>query len=96
MVYSVAEAAELLGVSRSTAYELVARGELATVRIGRRRMVTRPMLTELLGMEPPLPFELDELRSLPAPEPTPLRPARAAGRRETADPGQPSLAFRAG
>ena len=39
LVYSVTESAELLGISRSTAYELVARGELATVRIGRRRMV---------------------------------------------------------
>jgi len=61
LVYTVAEAAELLGIGRSTAYELVARGELPTVRIGRRLVVTRPALIELVGVEPPLPYELDTL-----------------------------------
>ncbi len=71
MVYSIAEAAQLLGIGRSTAYDLVARGELATVRIGGRSVVTRPTLASLLGVEPPLPGQLEELR------PTPL--ATAAG-----------------
>ena len=62
LVYSVTEAAELLGISRSTAYELVTRGELPTVRLGRRLIVTRPALTALLGVEPPLPCDLDHHR----------------------------------
>lgn len=64
LVYSVTEAAELLGISRSTAYELVSRGELPTVRLGRRLIVTRPALTALLGVEPPLPGDLDRRRAL--------------------------------
>ena len=39
LVFSVAEAAELLGVSRSCAYGLVSCGELAAVRVGRRLLV---------------------------------------------------------
>lgn len=63
-MYSIAEAAELLGIGRSTAYDLVARGELSTVRIGGRSIVTRPTLAALLGIEPPLPGELDAVRGL--------------------------------
>ncbi len=55
LVYTVPEAAELLGIGRSTAYEYGASGEIGTVRIGSRLIVTRPTLTELLGVEPPLP-----------------------------------------
>ena len=62
LVYSVVEAAELLGIGRSTAYDLVARGELATTRLGSRVVVSRPTLTALLGVEPPLPGELDAAR----------------------------------
>lgn len=39
LVFSVVEAAELLGVSRSCAYGLVSCGELAAVRVGRRLLV---------------------------------------------------------
>ncbi|MBT8493359.1 MAG: helix-turn-helix domain-containing protein, partial [Deltaproteobacteria bacterium] len=35
-MYTVGEAAELLGIGRSTAYELAQRGELDVVRIGGR------------------------------------------------------------
>ncbi|MFN3215299.1 MAG: helix-turn-helix domain-containing protein [Acidimicrobiales bacterium] len=81
LTYTVSEAAELLGIGRSTAYELVARGELATVRLGARAMVTRPALAALLGMDPPLPGELDAIRAAlaraQAPEPTVPAPARA-------------------
>ena len=63
LVYTVPEAAELLGIGRSTAYEYVASGEIATVRIGSRLVVTRPALTQLLGVEPPLPAEMDAVRA---------------------------------
>ena len=35
MVYTVAETARLLKLGRTTCYELIARGELPTVRVGR-------------------------------------------------------------
>jgi len=49
LVFSVAEAGELLGLSRAFAYELVARGELPVIRFGRRIVVPRAALLELLG-----------------------------------------------
>ncbi len=36
LVYSVGEAAALLGISRAFAYELIARGELPVICLGRR------------------------------------------------------------
>jgi len=47
LVYSVSEAAELLGISRAFAYELVARGELPVIRLGRRRLVPKVALLTL-------------------------------------------------
>jgi len=49
LVFSVAEAGQLLGLSRAFAYELVARGELPVVRFGRRIVVPKAALLELLG-----------------------------------------------
>ena len=44
LVLSVTEAAELLGISRTHAYELVTRGELPSIRLGRRVLVPlRPL-----------------------------------------------------
>lgn len=40
LLHSIPEAAALLGVGRSTIYRLFDRGELASVSLGRRRMVT--------------------------------------------------------
>lgn len=40
------EAAEVLGVGRSTAFDLVASGQLASVRVGRRRLVPVSALRE--------------------------------------------------
>jgi excisionase family DNA binding protein len=47
-VLSVTEAAGLLGISRDLAYELVARGELPSLRLGRRIVVPRRALESLL------------------------------------------------
>jgi excisionase family DNA binding protein len=47
--YTVAEAALLIGVSRSTAYELVARGELRAIRLGRRWVVPVSTVAEIVG-----------------------------------------------
>lgn len=51
LTLSVSEAARLLGVSRALAYELVARGELPSLRLGRRVVVPRKALERLLDTE---------------------------------------------
>jgi excisionase family DNA binding protein len=48
LVYTVVEAAGLLGISRSHAYELVARGDLAHVRLGRRVVVPKVAIDALV------------------------------------------------
>jgi excisionase family DNA binding protein len=45
---SVDEAASLLGVSRDLVYDLIARGELPSVRLGRRIVVPRRALEATL------------------------------------------------
>ena len=57
-LYTVIEAARLLGVGRSTMYDLVRRGEVSSLRLGRKVLITRPTLEALLGYEPPMPAEL--------------------------------------
>ncbi len=49
-VYTIEEAAQMLGVGRSTAYDAARRGELPVVRLGRRLLVPRARLNELLGI----------------------------------------------
>jgi excisionase family DNA binding protein len=44
LVYSVEEAAELLGISRAFCYEAVNRGEIPCLRIGRRILIPRSAL----------------------------------------------------
>jgi excisionase family DNA binding protein len=52
LVYSVAEAGALLGISCAFAYELVARGELPVIRLGRRRLAPKAALNALAGAGP--------------------------------------------
>ena len=61
MTYAVEEVAVLVGVSRTTMYELVAAGRVPSVRLGRRIVILRPAIRELLGCDPPSPAELREL-----------------------------------
>ncbi len=49
LVFTVTEAANLLGISRAFAYELVAGGEIPVIRLGRRRLVPRLALLDLVG-----------------------------------------------
>jgi excisionase family DNA binding protein len=51
-VWTVSEAAVLLGVSRAHAYELVARGQLRHVRLGRRVVIPKRAVDELLEARP--------------------------------------------
>jgi len=48
LTMSVEEAANALGISRTFAYEAVARGEIPCIRIGRRILVPRVALNRLL------------------------------------------------
>ena len=51
MTLSVEHAARLIGVSRSTAYRLVRDGELPSIKVGRRVLVLKKPLMEMLGAE---------------------------------------------
>lgn len=48
LTLTVEEAAELLGISRGLAYELVKRGELPRLQLGRRVVVPRKALEDLM------------------------------------------------
>lgn len=47
---TVEQAAELLGLARTTAYDAVNRGQIPSFRIGRRLVVPVPKLKEMLGV----------------------------------------------
>ncbi len=49
LTLSVTEAAEVLGISRALAYELVARGELPSLQFGRRLVVPLRAIERLLA-----------------------------------------------
>lgn len=55
LTYTVTEAADLLGISRSSAYECVRRGEIPSLTLGRRVVVPRRALEALLAIEPDCP-----------------------------------------
>jgi excisionase family DNA binding protein len=48
LVLSVASASKALGISRAHAYELIARCELPSIKLGRRIVVPRSKLAELV------------------------------------------------
>ena len=48
LVVSIEEAAKTLGISRSLAYELVHRGVVPSIRLGRRLVISRRKLSELV------------------------------------------------
>jgi excisionase family DNA binding protein len=48
LTMSVPEAADVLGISRAFAYALVARGDLPSLRLGRRVVVPRRALEQLI------------------------------------------------
>ncbi len=48
LTYTVTEAAALLGISRTSAYECVRRGEIPSLTLGRRVVISRVVLERLL------------------------------------------------
>jgi len=51
VLMSVDRAGEVLGISRSAAFRAAAKGQLPTIRLGRRLYVSRFRLEQLLGVE---------------------------------------------
>jgi len=48
LVWTVEETGRMLGISRAHAYELVARGELPHLRLGRRVVIPKHAIEDLL------------------------------------------------
>ena len=46
--YTVTETAEILGISRSSAYEAVRRGEIPSITVGHRIVVARTVVDRLI------------------------------------------------
>ena len=46
LAYSVTEAAQALGVSRRTMYDLIHREDFPTLKVGGRRLISRELLAE--------------------------------------------------
>jgi excisionase family DNA binding protein len=49
LTYSVAEAAQILGVSRGLLYNQVRAGEIRAIKLGRKVVITHAVLEEMLG-----------------------------------------------
>lgn len=85
---TIDEAGEMLGISRRSAYRAAARGELPTLRLGRRLLVPTPRLLTLLGLAIDEPAD-DSAETAPSRAPTePERPTPSAAKplRPPADP----------
>ncbi|HZA21129.1 MAG TPA: helix-turn-helix domain-containing protein [Dehalococcoidia bacterium] len=52
-VFTPMEVARLLGLSKNTTYEALARGEIPSIRVGRRILVSKAALERLLAGEKP-------------------------------------------
>ncbi len=46
LTYNVTEAAEALGISRRTMYDLLHREDFPTLKVGGRRLISRELLAE--------------------------------------------------
>jgi excisionase family DNA binding protein len=55
LTITIADAAQLLGISRGSAYQAAQRGELPVIRLGRRLLVPRARLLELVGAAGDIP-----------------------------------------
>jgi excisionase family DNA binding protein len=53
LTYTVEEAAELLGISRGSAYAAAKRGDFPTIRLNRRVLVPRAAFEQFLGATMP-------------------------------------------
>ncbi len=49
LLVSVEEAAQLLSINRCTVYDMLGRGDLPSVKIGRRRLISRQSLVDFIS-----------------------------------------------
>ena len=63
LTLTVVEAARFLGISRGLAYEAVRRGEIPSIRVGRRILIPRVALQQMLTGEMDLDGMGDPARS---------------------------------
>ncbi len=63
LTFTVPEAARLLGISRTSAYECVRRGEIPSLTLGRRVVIARHQLEQLLGPLPADPLRVESDRA---------------------------------
>lgn len=52
LTFTVEEAAQLLGIGRTHAFEMARRGELPTIRLGRRILIPKSRLMQMLEGQP--------------------------------------------
>jgi excisionase family DNA binding protein len=82
LTLTVEQAAKVLGIGRSTAYELVHTGAIPSLRLGRRIIVPVARLAERLGVDP-----VDLNRACTAERPTlAARPDAVASRARRTPP----------
>lgn len=80
LVYSIDEAAQVLGIGRNTAYEAAHRGDIPTIKIGRLLKVPKTALDRMMGRPPSnngvptphIPPEVVSERALRMPQRGPL------------------------
>jgi excisionase family DNA binding protein len=91
MAYSVEETAQLLGIGKTLAYELVVTNRLPVVRLGRRVLVPRTALEEFIdaATEQPRDRREDAAPAVGAPEALPASRRKVVGGRVTAGPRRP-------
>lgn len=51
LVYSIQEAADLLGISKSYAYELVRKGAIPVLKLGKKRVIPKEKFNQWINGE---------------------------------------------
>ncbi len=86
LTLTVEQAAKVLGIGRSTAYELVHTGAIPSLRLGRRIVVPTATLAASLGV---LPCEAETVQVVQRPPAaTPNRPTSGSHRDDRENPGR--------
>lgn len=73
LTLTVEQTAKVLGIGRSTAYELVRAGDIPSLRLGRRLVIPAAALADALD----LPLEVVQNAAAPAPAAPAVDPAQA-------------------
>jgi excisionase family DNA binding protein len=94
LTLTVEQAAEVLGVGRSTAYELVRSGDLTCIRLRRRIVVPVAHLPESLGVDREAVWSALDQRVQPASSATHVAPSSKRSASSCTSTGEPLTLFR--